>query len=98
MKDAWYKTTQKKHPYYFAGTCVDFKDGNEVMNLVRQDNLSYPASTFYHDPSLQIATDDFERMTGLTPSVNGFCGYNADQDVVFWYDAEEDIHHFYRKT
>ena len=85
----------KAPSHFFAKACVDFEDGNEVQAIVEFDHSPERESTFGHPPGLQISFAEFRRFTGETVS-DGFCGTN--DDIVFWFNPETDIHRFYTRS
>lgn len=84
--------------YELYNTCVDYDDGNEVYQIVQQDEWEYPyEKTFYHNPEQQISKENFIQLT-LEDRPNGdFYGYNEEYDILFKYVAGEAIHYFYHK-
>lgn len=84
--------------YELVGTCVEYcnDDGNEIQQIVRQDDLSYGEDTYYHDPELEISKEQFKELTGVEVPKYYFTGYNRDYDIVFDYNPETDIHNFYK--
>ena len=85
--------------YELVGTCVEYcnDDGNEIQQIVRQDDLSYEEDTYYHDPELEISKEQFKELTGIDVPKDYFTGYNSDYGIVFYYNPETDIHNFYKK-
>lgn len=83
--------------YSYFGNCVEFESGNDVLDIVQQDDLSFSEDTYYHDPELRISPKKFFELTDIKPKRNHFYGYNKEHDIVFDYDPEKDIHYFYSK-
>jgi hypothetical protein len=84
--------------YILVGTCVEYceDDGNKIYQIVRQDDMSYDETTYYHDPELEISKEKFEELTGINVPKDHFTGYNSDHGIVFDYDPKTDIHKFYK--
>jgi hypothetical protein len=84
--------------YILVGTCVEYckDDGNEIYQIVRQDDMSYDVDTYYHDPELEISKEKFEKLTGINVPEDHFTGYNREYGIIFDYDPETDIHKFYK--
>jgi hypothetical protein len=85
--------------YEFVGTCVEYcgDDGNEIQQIVQQDDFSYGEETWYHDPDLEISKEEFKKITGISVPEDHFTGYNEFYGIVFDYDPDTDIHKFYKK-
>lgn len=84
--------------YEIYNTCVDYDDGNEVYQIVQQDEWEYPyEKTFYHNPEQQISKEKFIQQTHEEQPNGDFYGYNEEYDILFKYVADEDIHYFYHK-
>lgn len=95
--DKIYKIITENKQYFLCNTCVDFDNGQDVYDIVKQDDLQYPEETFFHDPSQQITSKEFFMKTKLHyPSSTNFFGYNQDRDMLFRYDMNDDVHYFYK--
>jgi hypothetical protein len=82
--------------YELFANCKEFECGNDVQEIVQQDDFTYGEETYNHNPELQISPKEFYLLTGKRPKRNRFYGHNKDLDIVFSYDPSRDIHYFYR--
>jgi hypothetical protein len=62
------------------------------------DDAKYDGSTEYHDPSMLIEPEVFEKHTGVKSRPDFLYGYNADEDVMFSYDIGRTMHYFYTRN
>ena len=84
--------------YILYNTCVDYDDGMEVLDIVKQDDYEFSEDTYFHDPSQKIPPTYFYKMTKEVPSDDMFYGYNEDHDIIFKYNPADDIHYFYHRN
>jgi len=62
------------------------------------DDAKYDGSTEYHDPSMLIEPEVFEKHTGVKSRPDFLYGYNTDEDVMFSYDIGRTMHYFYTRN
>lgn len=72
--------------YFFAKTCVDFDDGNDVQEIVGEDDdYAISKEEFFK----KAAADPADHEDGDT------YGFNKSIDVMWAYKDREDVHLFY---
>lgn len=83
--------------YNYWKNCKDFEDGNDVQEIVRQDDLEYGENTYYHDPEMQITEYQFKKMTDnkVDSSQYDYFAYNSYMDILIAYNCNDDRHDFY---
>lgn len=84
--------------YGFTGTCCDTDGGMEIYAIVEQDSFKYPfEKTYFHNPNLKISEDFFLKKVSNPIKKYDFYGWNKEKDILFGYDAKNDMHDFYEK-
>ena len=78
--------------------CADFKDGNDVQQIVRFDDLQYPEETYFHNPEFKITKEKFQKLTNYNYPTDDyvFFGYNPQERILFAYNYYTDRHDFFR--
>jgi hypothetical protein len=95
--DLYVQNILNENHYHLFGNCTENECGNDVYEIVQQDDLQYPEETYFHNPELQISPKEFFILTGIKPKKNHFYGHNKELDIVFHYNPNRDIHYFYVK-